>query len=124
MQPGARLQRWLHGPQRRVIGLRVGDGVVGLLEHQQHAVGLVDLQAAVARQQLARGAVVRRPDDGHGGIAQCLGQRGAVDDIGEQESADFGHRGGSGSQPWMLARGPDTLMTTGLLSQRAGRASR
>ena len=84
VQPGSRLQRHRHRRQRPVVGERVPDRLRGIVEQQQHAVGLVDLAPVPLRQQVARDTVVRRPDLGHRRIAERLGQLGAVDDIGEQ----------------------------------------
>ena len=91
VQAGARPQGVMQARERRVVGTRVGHRVVGALEHQQHAVGLVDFPPAVGRQQLACRAVVRRPQRGHRGVAQRLRQLGAVDDVGQQQGADFNH---------------------------------
>jgi hypothetical protein len=87
MQAGARRQRRLQRLQRRLVGEREEDGVVGRIEQQQHAVGLVDLAAAPARQQVARQAVVRRPQRGQARIAQGHAQARAVDHIGQQQRA-------------------------------------
>jgi hypothetical protein len=87
MQAGARRQRRLQRLQRRLVGEREEDGVVGRIEQQQHAVGLVDLAAAPARQQVARQAVVRRPQRGHARIAQGHAEARAVDHIGQQQRA-------------------------------------
>ena len=87
MQAGAGLQRVRQRCQGSVVRGSVGDSVGGALEHQQHAVGLVDLQAVVRRQQVACDAVVGGPQLGHGRVAQGLRQLRAVDHVGEQQRA-------------------------------------
>ena len=72
MQPGAGLQRHSQRSDGLVVGLGVGHGVGGAGEHQQHAVGLVDLAPAPHGQQVAGDAVVPGPHGGHGGVAQLL----------------------------------------------------
>ena len=91
VQAGARLQRHRQRGQRPVVGQRVAHRIGRRVEQQQHAVGLVDLAPAPVRQQVARHAVVRRPDLGHRRVAEALGQLGAVDHVGQQQRAQFSH---------------------------------
>jgi len=92
VQPGARRQRRLERTQRALTGQRVADGVVGGVEEQQHAVGLVDLAPAPLRQQVARHPVMRPPDLGHRQVTQRLRQLGAVDHVGQQKDTHVIHR--------------------------------
>ena len=92
MQTGARFDRQRQRGQRVVIGQRVANRRVDLLEHQQHAVGLVDFAATPSRQQVASGTVVRRPQCGHGSVSDRLRQFCAVYDVGQQQNSQFTHR--------------------------------
>jgi hypothetical protein len=92
MQAGTGLERQPECGQCAMVGQRVADRIGGPVEQQQHAVGLVDLAAAPDRQQVARGPVVGGPECRHRGVAERLGQPGAVDDIGQQQGVQGGHR--------------------------------
>ena len=92
VQAGACLQRHRQTCQGAVVRHRVGDRVGGRLEQQQHAVGLVDLATAPGVEQPARHPVVRGPHLGHRGVAQLLGQLGAVHHVGQEQRPDFTHR--------------------------------
>jgi hypothetical protein len=59
----------------------IADRVVDRLEDQQEAVGLVDLAAAVGREQVAGHPVVRRPDRRGAGGPQLGGHGGAVGEV-------------------------------------------
>ena len=91
MHAGAGLHRRIERRQRVVVG----EGVVGRIghgvEHQQQAVGLVDLPAAPGEEQIARHPVVGEPLRRRRGIAELLGQPGAVDDVGQEQGAQLGH---------------------------------
>ena len=91
MQPGARAQRWFEPRQRPLVGQRISDRVAGGVEQQQHAVGLVDFAAAPMRQQVARQPVVGGPQAGAGGVAERLGELGAVHHVGQQKCFQFAH---------------------------------
>ncbi|MBA8887370.1 hypothetical protein FHW12_001584 [Dokdonella fugitiva] len=57
------------------------------LEHEQEAVGLVDLATAVQRQQRAREAVVLAEQLGGVLVTESLGQCGRIDEVAEHERA-------------------------------------
>ena len=65
---------------------RLGGGGDRGLEQQQHAVGLVDLLPVPLAQQVARQAVVPGRELRVGLVAQLLVERGAVDQVGQQQS--------------------------------------
>ncbi len=91
MQPRARLQRHRQRRESAVVFERIAHRVGGGVEQQQHAVGLVDLAAAPDGQQVARETVVGGPHGRHRMVAEFLGQLGAVDHVGQQQSPDFTH---------------------------------
>ena len=109
MQPGAGaqaqglvargLQRGFQFRQRAVVGQHIGQRIRGLAEHQQEAVGLVDLTAVPLAQQVACDTVVRGPDARHGLVAQALREAGAVHQIGEQQGNGCGVGGGHQLSP-------------------------
>jgi hypothetical protein len=92
VQADARAQHHRQRGQGAVVLDRVGDGVGGAVEQQQHAVRLVDLAPAPRPEQRARDPVVRCPDLGHRAVAEHLRQAGAVHDIGQQQGLDHTHR--------------------------------
>ena len=92
VQSGARLERRNEPLQCPLIGQCIAHRVRSRVEQQQHAIGLVDLAPMPDRQQIARRAVMRRPQPGHLRIADAQRQPGAVDDIGEQQGAQGAHR--------------------------------
>ncbi len=92
-------QRHRQRGQCTVVFDRVGGGVGGVVEQQQHAVRLVDLASAQGAEQRARNPVVRRPDLGHRAVAEHLRQAGAVHDIGQQQGLDHTHRAVGGRSP-------------------------
>ncbi len=91
MEPGARGERGIECLDRTVVRDRVRDGIGGGLEQEEEPVGLVDLSAAVDREEIARDPVVRGPEPRHRGVAQALGERGAVHDVGEEQRAFDAH---------------------------------
>ena len=105
VQAGTGRQRHRQAGQGLVVGQRATQGVGGVVEQQQEAVGLVDLAAAPLPHQVARQAVVRRPQRGRLGVAQPLGDGHAVDQVGEQQGGGFvgdhcgGGRGGAAAVP-------------------------
>ena len=97
MQPDPGAEREVRdGP---VIGEGVAGGVRGLLEEQEEAVGAVDLEAAVTREQVARPAVVRGPDPRRLGVAEALDQKRAVDEVDEEEGSECDERASDQSTP-------------------------
>ena len=107
MQAGTRLQRHRQCGQCAVVGQRVTSCVEGMVEQQQQAVGLVNLAPVPARHQVARHAVMRRPQRGHRGVAEPLRQRCAVHHVGEQHRELIAHKAAlrSGCHPRALGPG-------------------
>ena len=77
-----------------VVGERVAGRVDRIVEQQEEAVGATDLAAVMAREKVARPAVVRGPDLGGACVAEALDQARAVHHVGEEEGA-HGHAKGS-----------------------------
>ena len=84
-------QRYVQSGQAAVVVEREAQRIGGALEQQQEAVAAADLAAAPAAHQLARGAIVSRPQRHHDGVTQLVVEPGAVDDIGHQQRKGFAH---------------------------------
>ena len=84
-------QRHVQSGQAAVVVEREAQRIGGALEQQQEAVAAADLAAAPAAHQLARGAIVSRPQRHHDGVTQLVVEPGAVDDIGHQQRKGFAH---------------------------------
>ena len=91
MQPCPRLERQAQCRQRPVVVDRERRSVRRRVEHRHQPIGSLDLASAPRAQQLARRAVVRNPMRSIRGVADDLGNAGAVDDIGQQKGAVFIH---------------------------------
>ena len=91
MQAAAGHQRRDQRRQRPVVVQGIAKCVGGGVKQQQKTVGLVDLSAAPGAQQVARQTVVFGAQRRHRDIAQTRRQRGAVDQIGQQQGAGIGH---------------------------------
>ena len=92
MQTGTRLDRWNEQLQRLLVRQCIAHGVCHCVEQKQHAIGLVDLTPIPDGQQIPRGAVMRGPQSSHLGLADAHRQRGAVDDIGQEQGAQMAHQ--------------------------------
>ena len=66
--------------------------MVDRVEQQQEAIRLVDLAAAVDREQRSRAPIVFRPQRGHRGVPELLQQLRAVDDVREEQGVSRPHR--------------------------------
>ena len=87
------------GPQRQrgeclVVVQRVAQRIERHVEQQEKAIAAIDLAPVVARQQVARPAIVLGPQLRGARVTQLLDQQRAVHHVGEEQRA-LGHRRGS-----------------------------
>jgi hypothetical protein len=83
VQPHARSQAEFGN--EAVIAARKAHGILGAIENEKEAVAAVDLVAVVLREQPPCTTVMLGPERCGTRIAQSLDQRGAVDQIGEEQ---------------------------------------
>ena len=78
--------------QAALVIERERDSLDRAIEHDQEAVGLVDLATAMRPQQGARETVVLAEEFGRTLVAEPLYQRGRIDEIAQHERAQQRHR--------------------------------
>jgi hypothetical protein len=74
-----------------VVFERVRRCVTHGIEQNEHPVGLIDLATTPLGNQIARHAVVRRPQGRRLSFFESFGQPRAIDDVGQQQGMKGGH---------------------------------